>query len=107
MYANYRQQSTEGWSIGQIVLDVVGGLLSLAQLVLDSWLQADWSGISGNPVKLLLGNITLVFDAVFLAQHYVLYRHAGAGAAEGEVDGDRAGGDGDGNERRRLLGGET
>lgn len=46
----------------------------MLQLVLDSSLQSDWSGITGNPVKLLLGNVTIFFDAIFCVQHYVLYR---------------------------------
>lgn len=71
---NYKRQSTEGWKIGTILLDLAGGVLSMVQLVLDSSLQGDWSGITGNPVKLLLGNITIFFDAIFCIQHYVLYR---------------------------------
>ena len=46
----------------------------MAQLVLDSSLQSDWSGITGNPVKLLLGNVSIFFDAIFCIQHYLLYR---------------------------------
>ena len=71
---NYKRQSTVGWSIGTILLDLAGGVLSMLQLVLDSSLQSDWSGITGNPVKLLLGNVTIFFDAIFCIQHYVLYR---------------------------------
>ncbi|CAG7950441.1 unnamed protein product [Penicillium nalgiovense] len=71
---NYKRQSTVGWSIGTILLDLGGGVLSMLQLVLDSSLQNDWSGITGNPVKLLLGNVTIFFDAIFCIQHYVLYR---------------------------------
>ncbi|KAJ5143580.1 uncharacterized protein N7515_002367 [Penicillium bovifimosum] len=71
---NYKRQSTVGWHIGTILLDLAGGALSMLQLVLDSSLQSDWSGITGNPVKLLLGNITIFFDAIFCIQHYVLYR---------------------------------
>lgn len=33
-YLNYRRKSTIGWSIGNVLLDSVGGLLSLAQIVL-------------------------------------------------------------------------
>ena len=73
-WANYQRKSTAGWSINQILLDVLGGVLSIAQLVIDSSLQSDWSGITGNPVKLYLGNITIVFDIVFLVQHYILYK---------------------------------
>ncbi|KAJ5807871.1 hypothetical protein N7474_009140 [Penicillium riverlandense] len=75
-WVNYKRQSTVGWSIIPILLDLSGGVLSLVQLVLDSSLQSDWSGITGNPVKFLLGNITIVSDTVFIVQHYWLYRDA-------------------------------
>jgi cystinosin len=45
--ANFRRKSTIGWSISQQLLDFSGGLLSLLQLVIDSALQADWSGLTG------------------------------------------------------------
>lgn len=45
-------------------MDVVGGCLSLVQLVIDSSLQNDWSGLTGNPAKLGLANISLFFDTV-------------------------------------------
>lgn len=73
-WANYQRKSTAGWSINQILLDVTGGVLSIAQLVIDSSLQSDWSGITGNPVKLGLANVSIVFDVVFMVQHYVLYK---------------------------------
>lgn len=73
-WLNYKRKSTVGWSIVPMLLDLAGGVLSLVQLVLDSSLQSDWSGITGNPVKLLLGNVTIFFDLVFVVQHYVLYR---------------------------------
>lgn len=73
---NYRRQSTVGWNIWTIILDLIGGILSLLQLVLDSSLQSDWSGITGNPAKLLLSNITILFDLIFIVQHYILYRDA-------------------------------
>lgn len=59
-----------------MLLDFAGGWLSLAQLCIDSALENDWSGVTGNPVKFGLGNITIVFDVIFMVQHYVLYRHA-------------------------------
>ena len=70
-YLNYKRQSTVGWSITQILLDFAGGILSLLQLVIDCALQADWSGLMGNPVKLGLSNTSLFFDVVFMIQHYV------------------------------------
>ncbi|KAE8146200.1 PQ loop repeat-domain-containing protein [Aspergillus avenaceus] len=75
-WVNYKRKSTEGWHIGQILLDLAGGVLSLVQLFLDSSFQADWSGITGNPVKFLLSNVSLLFDILFMVQHYILYRDA-------------------------------
>ena len=73
-WANYVRKSTMGWSIEQILMDLTGGILSIAQLVIDSSLQKDWSGLTGNPVKLGLGNVSIIFDLIFMAQHYILYQ---------------------------------
>ncbi|KAL8737887.1 MAG: hypothetical protein Q9181_001259 [Wetmoreana brouardii] len=97
IHTNYKLKSTVGWSIEQILMDVVGGVLSVGQIVIDSLLEGDWSGLTGNPVKFVLGNVTVVADAVFLWQHYVLYRKRSG--VEGKVLED------DG-ERRRLVGEE-
>jgi len=84
---NYRNHSTHGWSIAQILLDFAGGFLSIAQLGIDSYLQNDWSGITGNPVKLALANISMFFDVIFIVQHYFLYKgRKGKAFADGEED---------------------
>lgn len=84
---NYRNHSTHGWSIAQILLDFAGGILSIAQLSIDSYLQGDWSGITGNPVKLALGNVSMFFDIIFFIQHYWLYRGVkGKMLEDGEQD---------------------
>lgn len=75
-WVNYKRKSTVAWSIVQILLDLTGGILSLVQLILDSSFQSDWSGVTGNPIKFLLSNVTIFFDLVFVVQHYVLYRGA-------------------------------
>jgi cystinosin len=72
-WSNYKRKSTLGWAIGGITLDVIGGVLSLVQLVIDAASQADWSGLTGNPVKFGLANISLFFDVIFMVQHFVLY----------------------------------
>ncbi|KAF2655033.1 L-cystine transporter-like protein [Lophiostoma macrostomum CBS 122681] len=76
VYVNFKRKSTIGWSIYPMLMDFFGGIASLAQLVIDSSLQNDWSGIVGNPVKFGLGNITIAFDIIFIYQHYFLYRHS-------------------------------
>ncbi|QUC18866.1 uncharacterized protein UV8b_03107 [Ustilaginoidea virens] len=83
---NYRNKSTKGWSIWQITLDFAGGVLSVAQQAIDSYLQHDWSGLTGNPVKFALGNVSMVYDCVFFAQHYVLY--SGSHATRGSLEED-------------------
>lgn len=84
---NYRNSSTHGWSIAQIMLDFAGGILSITQLGIDSYLQGDWSGITGNPVKLALGNVSIFFDIIFIVQHFCIYRgKKGKAFAEGEED---------------------
>lgn len=72
----YKRKTTAGFAIEGVQLDVLGGVLSIAQLFIDSGLDGDWSGVTGNPAKFALGNISLVYDALFLFQHYVLYRKA-------------------------------
>ena len=71
---NYRRRSTVGWPVDNILLDFTGGALSTLQLILDCADQGDWSGISGDVVKFGLGVTSMVFDVLFLVQHYVLYR---------------------------------
>jgi cystinosin len=90
VYVNYKRKSTAGWSINQILLDAIGGVLSLTQLFIDSALQADWSGLTGNPVKLGLSNVSMIFDIIFITQHYILYRNAnGKQEEEDEEDWER------------------
>lgn len=71
---NYKVKSTAGWAIDMIWCDFIGGILSLLQLVIDSALEADWSGTTGNPAKLFLAVFSLCFDTVFFVQHYILYK---------------------------------
>jgi cystinosin len=80
---NIKNRSTKGWSIVQILLDITGGVLSITQQGIDSWLQRDWSGITGNPVKFALGNVSIIYDVIFISQHYVVYTGEG-GEEEGE-----------------------
>ncbi|KAF4119591.1 cystinosin [Geosmithia morbida] len=99
---NWRNRSTVGWSIAQILLDLGGGVLSLAQLAIDSYLERDWSGVTGNPVKFALGNASLLYDGIFVVQHYILYRHAREDKGGGEEEEADEGAEVD-EERRALL----
>jgi cystinosin len=70
---NVRRKSTTGWSIWNILLDFTGGCLSDLQLVLDCADMNDFSGITGNPAKFGLGFVSIIFDVIFMVQHYCLY----------------------------------
>ena len=71
---HYRRKSTEGWSVQHFVLDFLGGLLSLGQLLLDCAVRGDWTAVTGNVGKALLGVLSMAYDVMLLTQHYVLYR---------------------------------
>ena len=73
---NARRRSTVGWNIDNVILDFTGGALSLTQQMIDSGCSQDWSAISGDPVKFGLGFASMFFDVIFMAQHYVCFRHS-------------------------------
>ena len=79
---NWRRRSTVGWNIDNVILDFSGGILSLAQLLIDGGCSS-WTKVIGDPVKFGLGFASIVFDSIFLVQHYWLY--AGAQSAAGEL----------------------
>ncbi|XP_075997660.1 cystinosin isoform X2 [Genypterus blacodes] len=75
-YMNYSRRSTDGWSIGNVLLDFTGGTLSILQMILQSYNNDEWKLIFGNPTKFGLGLFSVVFDIIFMIQHYCLYRGA-------------------------------
>ncbi|XP_045905152.1 cystinosin isoform X2 [Micropterus dolomieu] len=83
-YMNYRRQSTEGWSIGNVLLDFTGGTLSILQMILESYNNDEWRLIFGDPTKFGLGLFSVVFDVLFMTQHYCLYRQPPQYEAVGE-----------------------
>lgn len=70
----------------QFTLDLTGGILSLAQLFLDSFENGDLSSAFSNPAKLMLGNITVFFDLLFFGQHYLMYRDNRENSEAGETE---------------------
>jgi cystinosin len=74
-FMNFRNKSTKGWSIGNILLDLMGGLFSLLQMVLVAYNSADWTSLTGDPTKLGLAAVSMAFDGFFMIQHFLLYRN--------------------------------
>ncbi|KAM3139870.1 hypothetical protein pb186bvf_008112 [Paramecium bursaria] len=68
---NFARKTTKGWSIYATILDIIGGVLSFGQTILDLYIPDLDANI--NLVKLSLGVISLGFDVILLIQHYILY----------------------------------
>lgn len=73
-YLNFKRKSTIGWSIGNVLMDFCGGFLSIVQMFMISYNFNDWSSIFGDPTKFGLGLFSVMFDILFIVQHYILYR---------------------------------
>jgi cystinosin len=85
---NWQRQSTVGWSIENILLDFTGGMLSLSQSLLDNGIKGEWNNImGGNPAKFFLGFTSMVFDIIFMVQHYYLYAENNVEVARQEAQG--------------------
>uniref|UniRef100_A0A5K3FRK2 PQ loop repeat protein n=1 Tax=Mesocestoides corti TaxID=53468 RepID=A0A5K3FRK2_MESCO len=67
---NCRRRSTVGWSLGNVVCDFVGGVLSVFQMFLIAYNRDDWTSVIGSPTKLILGLISVGFDCIFFGQHH-------------------------------------
>ncbi|ETN59182.1 cystinosin [Anopheles darlingi] len=76
VYMNFKRKSTVGFNISNRVLDMAGGILSLLQMILNCWNFDDWQSIGGSPVKFALGFVAILFDVLFMVQHFVCYKEA-------------------------------
>ena len=74
VYLNWKNKNTRGWSIVQVFPDLGGAIFSLIQMVIVSINTRDWNTCFGNPTKLFLGILTIVYDSIFIVQHFVIYR---------------------------------
>ncbi|XP_050072028.1 uncharacterized protein LOC126559904 [Anopheles maculipalpis] len=81
---NYRRKSTVGWSIGNVLLDFTGGSFSMLQMLINGYNYDDWDSIFGDGAKFGLGLFSVLFDVLFIVQHYVLYRNSNYIELQGE-----------------------
>jgi cystinosin len=75
VYLNYKNKSTSGWSIGNVMLDFSGGMFSLLQLVIEA-VGNDRPIIQDgafNLIKFLLSILSIGYNIIFFIQHYLLY----------------------------------
>jgi cystinosin len=75
---NYKRKSVTGFSIFTVFLDLSGGILSLSQLFLDSYITTgtlSYDVLINNGGKLGLSFVTFFFDICFIYQWYI-YEHS-------------------------------
>ena len=75
VYLNYKNKSTSGWSIGNVMLDFSGGMFSLLQLVIEA-IGNDRPIIGDgafNVIKFVLSILSIGYNIIFMIQHYVIY----------------------------------
>ncbi|XP_057443354.1 cystinosin homolog [Lotus japonicus] len=70
---NFLRKSTEGWSVGFTLLDFAGSVATYGQMVMQSIDQGSWKNVSGNIGKVLVALVSILFDIIFMCQHYLLY----------------------------------
>ncbi|KAI5443361.1 cystinosin homolog isoform X1 [Lathyrus oleraceus] len=70
---NFMLKSTDGFCIGNVFLDFIGGISNVAQMVTQSIDQNSLVNFYGNLGKVLLSLVTLFFDILFMFQRFVLY----------------------------------
>ncbi|GAB2279353.1 hypothetical protein Dimus_013995 [Dionaea muscipula] len=73
-FMNFYRKSTDGFSIGNILLDFLGGVTNYGQMATQSIDQNSWVNFYGNIGKTMISLVSISFDILFIFQHYVLYR---------------------------------
>ncbi|MCO5553285.1 hypothetical protein L7F22_006806 [Adiantum nelumboides] len=73
-WMNYQRKSTSGYSIENILLDLFGSFTNLVQMGVQSLDQGSLVNFVGNVGKLLFCAVVLVYDSIFVVQHFCLYK---------------------------------
>lgn len=70
---NCSRKSTSGFSIGNVLLDLFGGLTNYGQMAVQSIDQGSWVNFYGNIGKALISWVSIFFDLLFISQRFVAY----------------------------------
>lgn len=89
VFMNFVRKSTDGFSIGNILLDFSGGVANYGQMAVQSIDQDSWVNFYGNIGKTLLSLVSIFFDLIFIFQHYVIYPHKKAQVSSKLVEEER------------------
>ncbi|KAF3444519.1 hypothetical protein FNV43_RR14211 [Rhamnella rubrinervis] len=72
-FMNFIRKSTDGFSIGNSLFGLSGGVTNFAQMAVQSIDQDSWVNFYGNIGKTMISLICIFFDLVFLCQRCLLY----------------------------------
>ncbi|TKY46454.1 Cystinosin-like protein [Spatholobus suberectus] len=72
-FMNFLRKSTDGFSIGSVLLGFSGGVFNYSQMAVQSIDQGSWVNFYGNIGKVLISLVTIFYDSILMCQHYVLY----------------------------------
>ncbi|CAJ1947545.1 unnamed protein product [Sphenostylis stenocarpa] len=72
-FLNFMRKSTNGFSIGTVLLDFSGGVFNYSQMAVQAIDQGSWVNFYGNIGKVLISLVTIIYDSILMCQHYVLY----------------------------------
>jgi len=72
MIYNFRRKTCYGWSLGMVSLDLGGSMLSFLQMVLQSLQDKTTTNFSGDPTKVGLSVLSVIYDLIFIGQ-YIAY----------------------------------
>ena len=91
MISNYKRKSTIGWNIHNILLDFTGGSFSFGQNIIDSFrdefsITSDDQSKGLNIAKYALSIISMLFDIVFMVQHYILFKNSNSDLGPAKLD---------------------
>jgi cystinosin len=89
--SNFRRRSTIGWNIHNILLDFTGGAFSFGQNIIDSFrdefsITSDDQSKGLNIAKYALSIISMLFDIVFMVQHYILFKNSNSDLGPAKLD---------------------
>ena len=89
--SNFRRRSTIGWNIHNILLDFTGGAFSFGQNIIDSFrdefsITSDDQSKGLNIAKYALSIISMLFDIVFIVQHYILFKNSNSDLGPAKLD---------------------
>ena len=89
--SNFRRRSTIGWNIHNILLDFTGGAFSFGQNIIDSFrdefsITSDDQSKGLNIAKYALSIISMLFDILFMVQHYILFKNSNSDLGPAKLD---------------------